>query len=255
MRRVLATIAVLTVLALGASSALAVEFGVRGEYWFPRLSGTVQTTTGGIPDTVLDVRNTLGVKDKNLPFGEAFLRIGSVTLRVGYTQVRLDGDKELLQTITFDGATYTVSDNVLSKLDLKTADADLQYDFLRPGVGAANLNLGLILKVKYVDGKVELRSVSTGVATTKDFKAPIPMVGAAVGLGLLKNRVRADARVTGIVYSGNHLYEADAFATLAPLPYVQIHGGYRYVDLKIDESDTLASLKLSGPYVGAQISF
>ena len=44
-------------------------------------------------------------------------------------------------------------------------------------------------------------------------------------------------------------------ASFAPLPFVRIQGGYRHIDLKIDEDDALASFKLSGPYVGAQVSF
>ena len=51
----------------------------------------------------------------------------------------------------------------------------------------------LKITLKYVDGKVELRSGLAG-STLEDFKAPIPMVGAAVGAGFLKDMVRDDAR-------------------------------------------------------------
>ncbi len=81
------------------------------------------------------------------------------------------------------------------------------------------------------------------------------MVGVAAGVGFLKDMVRVDARASGIAYSGNHLYDVDAYASFAPLPFVRIQGGYRYIDLKIDQDDTLASFKLSGPYLGAQLSF
>jgi hypothetical protein len=67
--------------------------------------------------------------------------------------------------------------------------------------------------------------------------------------------LRADARVTGISYSGNHLFEGDIYASFSPLPFVSIQGGYRLIDLKIDEDDIEATLKLKGPYVGAQLSF
>jgi outer membrane protein len=249
---------VLTVTAgflLMAGSAFAApgfEVGARGAYWFPKLTGSAQTNETG--DTRFDFKDTLGVGDENIPFGEAFLRLGNTTLRVGYTQFSFDGDKQLTQTVVFNGTTYSVSDHVISSLDMKMLDGDVQYDFLRPDVGIAGINIGLLLKVKYVDGKVELRSVSQG-ATSSDFKAPIPMVGAAAGAGFLKDMVRVDARAAGIAYSGNHLVDVDAWASLAPLPFVRIQGGYRYIDLKIDEDGTLASFKLKGPYVGAQLSF
>jgi outer membrane protein len=234
-----------------AFAASGFEVGARGAYWFPELSGDARTS--GTGDTRFDFEDDLGVGDENIPFGEAFLRFGKTTIRVGYTQFSFDGNKELTRTIVFNGTPFLVSDNVISGLDLKMLDGEVQYDFLRPDVGVAGFNLGLLLKVKYVDGEVELRNSTTTV--TKDFKAPVPMVGAAAGVGFLKDMVRVDARASGIAYSGNHLYEVDAYASFAPLPFVRIQGGYRYIDLEIDESDVLASFKLSGPYLGAQLSF
>ncbi|MHB1024568.1 MAG: porin family protein [Desulfobacteria bacterium] len=253
MRRILqiVTAAVVLLMAGSAFAAPGFEVGARGAYWFPKLTGSAQTNATG--DTRFDFKDTLGVKDENIPFGEAYLRLGSTTLRVGYTQFKFDGDKRLTQTVVFNGTTYSVSDDVISSLDMKMLDGDVQFDFLRPDIGIAGFNLGLILKVKYVDGKVELRDSTT--TETKDFKAPIPMIGAAAGIGFLKDMVRVDARATGIAYSGNHLYDADAYASFAPLPFVRIQGGYRYIDLKIDKDGTLASFKLKGPYVGAQLSF
>jgi outer membrane protein len=255
MRRILQVATVAAGVLLMAGSAFAApgfEVGARGAYWFPELTGSAQTNALG--DTRFDFKDTLGVKDEDIPFGEAFLRFGNTTLRVGYTQLTFDGNKTISDNVTFNGTTYFAGENVNSSLDMKMLDGELQFDFLRPGVGVAGFNLGLLLKVKYVDGQVELRSVSQG-ATVKDFKAPIPMVGAAAGVGFLKDMVRVDARAAGIAYSGNHLYDADAYASFAPLPFVRIQGGYRHIDLKIDEDGTLASFKLSGPYIGAQLSF
>ena len=254
MRRILQVVSVAAGVLLMAGSAFSApgfEVGARGAYWFPKLTGSAQTNATG--DTRFDFKDTLGVGDENVPFGEAFLRFGNTTIRVGYAQLDFDGNKQLTQTVTFNGTTYSATDNVISSLDMKMLDGEVQYDFLRPDVGVAGFNLGLLLKVKYVDGKVELRNALR--TETKDFKAPIPMVGAAAGVGLLKDMVRFDARATGIAYSGNHLYDADAYASFAPLPFVRIQGGYRYIDLKIDKDGTLASFKLDGPYLGAQLSF
>jgi len=255
MRRILLVVTVTAGFLLMTGSAFAAsgfEVGARGAYWFPKLSGNAQTNATG--DTRFDFKDTLGVGDENIPFGEAFLRLGNTTLRVGYTQISFDGDKELTQTVVFNGTTFSATDNVISSLDMKMLDGEVQYDFLRPDIGVAGFNLGLLLKVKYVDGKVELRSASQGTVF-KDFKAPIPMIGAAAGAGFLKDMVRVDARAAGIAYSGNHLYDADAYASFAPVPFLRIQGGYRYIDLKIDKDDTLASFKLKGPYLGAQLSF
>ena len=254
MRRSLLVVTVAAGCLLLAGSAFAAsgfEVGARGAYWFPKLTGNAQTNTTG--DTRFDFKDTLGVKDEDIPYGEAFLRVGNTTVRVGYTRFKFDGDKVLTQDVVFNGTTYSVDTNVISKLDLKMLDGEVQYDFLRPDVGIAGFNLGLLLKVRYVDGKVELRdALQTEV---KDFKAPIPMVGVAAGAGFLKDMVRVDARAAGITYSGNHLVDMDAWASYVPLPLVRIQGGYRYIDLKIDKDGTLASFRLKGPYVGAQLSF
>jgi outer membrane protein len=254
MRRILRIVFVAAgflLLAGSASAASGFEVGARGAYWFPKLTGSAQTN--GTGDTRFDFKDTLGVGDENVPFGEAFLRFGNTTLRVGYSQLNFDGNKTLTDNVTFNGMTFSVTENVISSLDMKMLDGEVQFDFLRPDVGVTGFNLGLLLKVRYVDGQVELRS--TTQTETKDFKAPIPMLGAAAGVGFIKNMIRVDARASGIAYSGNHLYDVDAYASFAPLPFVRIQGGYRHIDLKIDEDDTLASFKLSGPYLGAQLSF
>ena len=255
MRRFALIPAALALLAL-ASPAFALpglEVGVRGYYWFPDLSAKIQTFNPPVTGTKFDARDDLGVKDENFPSGEAFVRFGRIHLRVGYTPVSYDGSKALTRTIVFNGRSYSVGDNVVSSLDARMLDGDVQIDLLRPDVVAANFSLGVIVKAKYVDGSVELSRA--GVRETKDFKAPIPMVGLAAGAGVLKDMLRADARVTGIAYSGNHLYEGDVFASFAPFPFVRVQAGYRLMDLKVDKDDVVAELKLKGPYAGAQLSF
>lgn len=238
------------------SAALALpgfEAGVRGTYWFPDHSATAQSTTSGVTETKFDVKDDLGVGDEDFLSGEAFVRFGRITFRLGYLPVRFDGSKTLARSIVFAGQTFPVSDNVISRLDVTLLDAELQVDLLRPDLVAANLSFGLVGKVKYVDGEVEL---SGSVQSDKeDFTVPIPMIGLAAGAGILADLVRVDARAAGMAYSGNHLYEADAFASIIPLPFFRIQGGYRYIELKVDEDDVEVDLVLKGPYVGAQLSF
>jgi outer membrane protein len=255
MRRLSVLFAAL-ILFLLSSPAMALpgfEAGVRGMYWFPDLSATAQTTTAGIPETKFDAKNDLGIGDENFPSGEAFLRFGRLHFRVGYTKISYDGNNTLTRDIEFNGQIFPVNDNVISNLDLKMLDADLQVDILRPDLIGARFYLGLIAKVKYVDGEVEL--ASSVLTEKRDFKTPFPMIGLAAGAGFLDDLLRFDARMTGMAYSGNHLYEADAFASFAPFPFLRLQGGYRYIDLKVDEDDIVADMKLKGPYVGAQFSF
>jgi len=255
MRRI-AVLFALFFLAAAASRASAMpgfEVGVRGSYWFPDLSAKVQTFDPAPVGTKFDAKDDLGVGDENFLSGEAFLRAGRFHLRAGYTPLSFDGNKTLTTNIVFNGQTFAISENVISSLDVKMLDAEIQVDLLRPDLIAASFYLGLIGKVKVVDGEVELRS-ATGTEK-KDFQAPIPMVGVAAGVGFLEDMVRADARAAGVSYSGNHLFEGDAYLSFIPFPFLRIQGGYRLIDLKVDEDDIVAELTLKGPYAGAQISF
>jgi outer membrane protein len=255
MRRfsILLPVLLLVSLSSTAQALPGVGAGVRGMYWFPDLSATAQTISGGVSETKFDLKDDLGVDDENFLSGEAFLRFGRLHFRVGYTKISYDGSTTLTRDIEYNGQVFPVNDNVSSSFDVKMLDAEVQVDILRPDFVAANFYLGLIGKVKYVDLDLEL--TSTTMTEKQDFQVPVPMVGLAAGAGFLNDLLRVDARATGMAYSGNHLYEADAFVSLVPFPFFRIQGGYRYLDLKADEDDLLADVELKGPYVGAQLSF
>lgn len=252
MKRALIFLALLLAAAVPAHALPGFEAGARGTYWFPDLSADVKTTVGAVTGE-FDAKTDLGVEDKDIPSGEAFLRVGNLHFRVGYTPVKFSGDRTLTDNVVFNGRTYPVSSRVITNLDLKMLDGELQFDLLRPDLLAVGFNIGLILKVKYADGTVEL--ASSGATETKEFKASVPMAGLAAGVGLVKDMLRVDARVAGMEYSGNHIYEGDAFASFTPFPFFRLQGGYRLIDLSIDEDDIVAKVKLKGPYVGAQVSF
>ena len=262
MRRILqvVTVAVGVLLLAGsafAPSAFALEAGVRGMYWGSTISGNIQTVISGVPETVLDVKSDLGMKDENVFNGEAFLKAGSFTFRVAYTPLKFTGSSVLSTSIDFGGNTFLVGTPVSSKLETKMLDGDVQWDVLNPDLGVASMNLGVFLRLKYVDGSVQISSDNAAlpISATQDFRLPIPEIGVAAGIGFLKNIVRADARVSGMAYSGSHIYEGDAFLSVIPFPFLRLQGGYRFIDLKADENDLKGTLKIKGPYAGIQVAF
>jgi hypothetical protein len=250
MRRILQNVAAAGVLLMAGSafapSAFALEAGVRGMYWGSTISGNV-----------LDVKSDLGMKDEGVFNGEVFLKAGSFTFRVAYTPLKFTGSAVLSQSVEFDGNTFPVGTPVSSKLETKMIDGDVQWDLLNPDFGVAAMNLGVFLRLKYVDGTMEISSNDPllPVSATQDFRLPIPELGAAAGIGFLKNIVRADVRVCGMAYSGSHLYEGDAFLSVIPFPFLRLQAGYRAIDLKADENDLKATLKIKGPYAGIQVAF
>jgi len=191
------------------SSAFALEAGVRGMFWDSTISGDIQTVTDGVPGTILDLQSDLGMKDENVSNGEAFLKAGNFTFRVAYTPLKYTGSSVLSAPIVFDGIQFPPGTTVSSKLETKMVDGDVQWDFINPDLGVASMNLGVFLRLKYVDGSAEISSNNPvlSISATQDFRLPIPEVGFAAGIGFLKNIVRADARFSGMAYSANHIYE------------------------------------------------
>lgn len=254
MRRIALVLCALCLVSM-AAPAFAFEVGARGTYWFPKLSGTARSDQQGLQGTEFDIKDDLGMENKGIPGGQAFIHAGNWHFRLGYAQVTFDGDRNVNRTITFGGQTFTAGERVVSRLETKMVDGEVQYDILAPDLVAASFNLGVLLRVKYFDGSVDL-SVAGDNTASEDFKLPIPMLGVAAGVGFFKNFVRVDANVAGMGYGGSHLYEADAYASLIPFPFMRLQGGYRYMDLKVDDApDIVASIKLKGPYAGLQIAF
>ena len=90
----------------------------------------------------------------------------------------------------------------------------------------------------------------------KNIQVPIPMIGVGVNIGLLANILEARAKITGMGYSDSFFYDGLADISFTPFPFLNIHGGYRAMSLKIDNvSDIYAKMDFYGPYVGLAISF
>jgi len=101
-----------------------------------------------------------------------------------------------------------------------------------------------------------LRDTSLSLDESETFKAPIPMIGLGMHVGILADILEVRAKATGIGYSGNTFYEGLADVSLTPFPFLDIHGGYRIMKLEVDDiSDVYADLEFKGPYVGLTISF
>jgi hypothetical protein len=133
-------------------------------------------------------------------------------------------------------------------------DLEYQYKLINFNYILAGLSFGIIAKVKYFDGEVKIKSSLSD--TNKNIQVPIPMIGIGAKIGLLANILEARAKVTGMGYSGNLFYDAMADLSLTPIPFLNIHGGYRAMSVKIDNvSDVYAKMDFYGPYVGLLISF
>ena len=218
----------------------------------------MRVDNNGVPGTEINLKDDLGISNDNIPGVEAYFGIGNHEITLAYSLVNLSGAQNIGKEIKFNGDTYAATAYVESELKTSMIDLEYQYKLLNIKNILAGLSLGIIAKVKYFDGDVRIHSSSTGSAydTQKDIHIPIPMIGVGAKIGLLANILEARAKVTGMGYSGNFFYDAMADLSVTPFPFLNIHGGYRAMSVKIDNvSDVYAKMDFTGPYVGLLISF
>jgi len=222
-----------------SAPASAVEAGARVFYWFPSLKGDLKVDADGVTGTQFSIKDDLDIGNKNIPSVEAYIGGGRHHAGLAYSQVDFSGSKVLTRNIVFNGQTYAMGTNVESDLKLKMLDLEYQYDAVNLENVLAGFSIGVIGKVKYLDGEARLFSSAAG-EKKETFGIPVPMVGIGVHAGLLANILEARAKFTGIGYSGNRFYDALAEISYTPFPFMDIHGGYRYMKLKVDNvSDVL----------------
>ena len=237
-----------------APSAFALGFGASADYWIPTFKGDLRVDGNGVIGTEINLKDDLGISNDNIPGAEAYIGIGNHEITLAYSQVNLSGAQNIDKTIVFNGDTYAATAYVESELKTSMIDLEYQYKLLNFNYILAGLSFGIIAKVKYFDGEVKIKSSLSD--TNKNIQVPIPMIGIGAKIGLLANILEARAKVTGMGYSGNLFYDAMADLSLTPIPFLNIHGGYRAMSVKIDNvSDVYAKMDFYGPYVGLLISF
>ncbi len=233
-------------------SACAVELGVRGSYWFPDLDGHVRMDAGGITGTMLDLKDDLNMTDEDYPMIEAFVGIGSHHISLSGMRADYAGEKNVSE-IVFNGETF--NGDIKSTLKYDMIDLAYQYDVVDFENILAGFSIGIIGKIKYIDGDVELRSEAQSLSEKESFQAPVPMIGLGLHVGLIADILEATIKATGIGYSDATLYDAMADVSFTPFPFLDIHGGYRVIDFDVDVDDVELKHTISGPYVAVTVSF
>lgn len=242
---------VLMLLTLGTMPAGAFEIGARALYWFPAFKADMKADAAGLAGTEVNAKDVLGLGYQGIPTVEAFGGLGRHRVTLGYTPVSYSGSTTLGSPINFGGQTFT--GKVDTDLKLRMLDLEYQYKFLDMENLLAGFSLGAIGQIKYIDGEAKLTSGSKTAEQTA--RIPLPMVGLGAHAGLLAGILEARAKLVGISYSGNYFYEALADISFTPFPFLDLHGGYKHIGLKVDKSDLYLNTQFTGPYIGLTVSF
>jgi hypothetical protein len=231
----------------------AFELGVRGYYWFPELSGVIRVDDAGIVGTELDLEDDLSIDNESYPVIEVLAGIGKHHLSLAFYNLDYNGDTVLTKDIYFNGELFQANERVVSRLKYNNYDVMYRYDLIDLENFLAGGSLGLVARLMVFDGSASIASAT--VTTKEDFTAPIPMVGANFHVGILKDILEARVLVTGIGYSDNTAFDGQAEISLTPFPFLDIHGGYRFLKIDVEEDDVKLDFDNSGLYVALTVSF
>jgi len=246
-------LAAVAILIMGAVPAQALNLGIAGSWWSPGLSGQYGLDANGIPGTMLDMEDDLGMGDESLPSVEGFLSHGPHRLSLGYTLGEWEGRRVLARPLVFNGVRFFPGITADSELSLSMTDLTYTYRFLGFDYILAGLALEAGVRLKYVDGEESL--ASAGVTARKDFQAAIPELAVSARLGILKDLLWARVQAQGIAYGGNSLFEGTAELSLSPLPVLGLNVGYRFLSLDAEYDGFHLDMGLSGFYALAAVSF
>ncbi|MFZ4437793.1 MAG: hypothetical protein ACOYOS_05150 [Syntrophales bacterium] len=240
---------------LWAMPVSALEFGARAYYWFPTFKADMKADGGSVTGTDINLKDNLGVGTKAFPSVEVFAGLGRSHLALNYTPIAYSDSIVLTQPIVFNGQTFAKGVSVDSDLKLRMLDLEYRFTVLNMENMMAGFSLDAIAQLKYLDGEAKIAAATLGKEAKQSIQLPLPMVGAGAHLGLLLNLLEARAKVTGISYSGNYIYEALADLSLTPFPFLDIHAGYKVIQVRLDKNDLFLNANFAGPFVALTVSW
>ena len=205
-------------------------------WWFPTLSGSVQSSVGTTVGSTLDLQQTLGVDTtKNFLWPKATLhfadrhRLWATYLGMDYT-----GATTLTQAIEFGGATFPAGTATTSEIDVKEIVGAYQYDLLKFSRATVRLDL----QVHYYDFKGSLSGAGVGTIQ-EDFQFALPTIGGGVDIWPFDwLKIGGDFNVFKLTVSGmkGQILDGQAGVTISPWEWLGISGGYRYLKINVDDT-------------------
>lgn len=251
-RRVLVVVLFLALIFVSAKIASALGLEAAVGVWNQDPSGDVS-----YKGQSLDVENELKYDSETRLFGRVKIDMPLLFPNIYIMGTPMEFEDNGSKNINFTFGNKTFNGNVpfSSKLQLDHYDIALYYGlpFLKTAT-AGKFNAEVGLNVRMIDFKADINQPQTNKSESKSLDIWMPMIYIGAQLKPVKTlAVEAEAR--GIAYSGNHYYDLIGRLKVKPVGPLFIAGGYRYENIKIDESDIKASLKFKGPFIEAGVEF
>jgi len=163
----------------------------------------------------------------------------------------------ITSSFTFGNVTFDGTLPIQTKLKLDHYDLALFYPIpLLKTATLGKLNAEIGLNVRKIDFEASITGHTlTGVRTeSKDMTIYVPMIYAGIQVKPI-SLFSIEAELRWLGYGDNHYYDYLGRVKVNPIPVLFIAGGYRAEGVKIDVSDVKSSIKFSGPFLEAGVSF
>jgi outer membrane protein len=233
--------------------ALGLEAGVG--YWKQTPSGSVSYSPNAEPgpNDTLDFKKDLNYESKNNAFVRVKAELPLILPNLYFmaTPMSFQGDGKKDVQFTFGDTTFNANVPFQSKVKMDHYDLALYYTFLNMvSLGKINLDLGLNARMI----KFEASVTQGAITESKSLSPVVPMAYAGLQLKPIKAfSIEGEAR--GIALGANHYYDFIGRVKIKPIGPIYIAGGYRSEEAKIDINSVKATVKVSGPFVEAGVSF
>ncbi len=216
-------------------------------------TGTIAGNIGSV-GVLIDVERDLNLDNSQDVTAEVALQLGSFRLGAGYLPIGFSGTGTITVDGSFNGQPITADDSVTTSLTADLIDLSLTYFFINMDDLPSRFQLGIEISGKIIDADTTLTNNTTPYTEATSESAVIPTIGARLRFGLA-DLVSFSARVGYLDISDNSFLDVDVQIEFSPVPTLGIYGGYRLLELNIDESDILMDTEFSGPYAGVFVRF
>lgn len=245
--------AFLCALSVGALNAADPWIEFEGRHWDADFESDIKVVRNNIGQEV-DLSKDLNVDDDKVEEGILTLHTGERSkIRFSYFDIDLDGSQAVTKTLSFQGINYTVGTTVNSSMEISYGRFDWLYYF---GDSKAKFRMGTIVGLKYLHLDIALEvPAATNLNQDEDATGGLPVLGFVTELRPVKNLV-VYTDVNGLTDDDKARFlEAEAGVKYTLFDNVIVSGGYRLIDLKVEDDPDYFELELEGVFLGAGIQF
>lgn len=230
-------------------------FEIGGYQWTPDYSGNVAVNDGSQQGTNLDLEDDLGFSDDShnviwlslehpLPFLPNFKLVSS--------DFDTSAASILTRDISFGNESFTVNENVATRIDFSNTEYTLYYELLDNWI---NLDAGLTLR--QYDGVITLETDPTGsnVSESEDLDFTIPLFYVKGRVDLPLTGFFVDGQMNIVSYDGNSISDTEFSVGYETDIGFGAKAGYRTFSMEVDEDEFISDLDFSGAYISVFFHF